>query len=68
MAPIELAEKVGQTYPMLFEPWRKRIEELKEDFAQPILEGIPASQMSDEAKEFILAFLSESRKMITSIL
>ena len=68
MAPIKLAEKVGQRYPKLFEPWKKRIEELPEDFAQPILDGIPGSQMSDAGREFVLAFLSESRKMITSIL
>jgi len=68
MAPIELAEKVGQRYPQLFEPWKKRIEELPADFAQPLLAEIPGSHMSDSAREFVLAFLSESRKMVTSIL
>lgn len=68
MAPIELAERVGRTYPKLYEPWFKRIDELPADFAQPLLEGIPDSQMSLAAREFVLAFLSESRKMITSIL
>jgi hypothetical protein len=68
MAPIELAERVGQTYPKLLEPWRRRIEALPDDFARPILEGIPGSEMSDTAREFVLAFLTESRKMLTSIL
>ncbi len=68
MAPIALAEMVGKNYPKLLEPWKKRIEELDEDFARPLLAEIPESCMGVVAKDFVLAFLSENRKMITKIL
>jgi hypothetical protein len=68
MAPIALAEMVGQNYPNLLEPWKKRIQELDEDFALPLLAEIPQNYMSSVAKDFVLAFLSESRKMISKIL
>lgn len=68
LAPIALAEIIGQSYPDLYEPWSKRIAALPVDFAQPLLEGIPDLYMSPAAKEFVLAFLSETRNMIKSIL
>ncbi len=68
LAPIALAELIAQNYPQFYEPWSRRISGLPMDFAQPLLDGIPDPYMSPVAKEFVLAFLSESRKMITSIL
>jgi hypothetical protein len=68
LAPIALAEIISQSYPKFYEPWSKRIASLPVDFAQPLLDGIPDLYMSPVTKEFVLAFLSESRKMIMSIL
>ncbi len=68
LAPIALAEIIGQNYPEFYEHWSTRIASLPVDFAQPLLGGIPDLHMSHVTKEFVLAFLSESRKMITSIL
>ena len=68
LAPIALAELIRQGYPKLYEPWSNRIAALPDDFAQPLLNGIPDFYMSPVAKEFVLAFLSESRKVITTIL
>lgn len=66
LAPIALAELINKDYPKLYEPWSNRIAALPDGFAQALLERIPASCMSPLAREFVLAFLSESRKMITS--
>lgn len=68
LAPIALAEIVSQGYPKFYEPWGRRIAALPVYFAQPLLDRIPDIYMSPVAKEFALAFLSESRRMITSIL
>ncbi len=68
LSPIALAEMLAAEYPDLVKPWIKRIAALPDDFAEPLLKGIPASCMSQPSREFVLAFLSESRKMITSIL
>lgn len=68
LAPIALAELIRQGYPKLYEPWSNRIAALPDDFAQPLLNGIPYLYMSPVAKESGLAFLSESHKVITTIL
>lgn len=68
LAPITLAEIIAQSYPQFYEPWSKRIASLPVDFAQPLLDAVPYPCMSPVAKQFVLVFLSESRKMITSIL
>jgi hypothetical protein len=68
LAPIALAEIIAQSYPQFYEPWSKRIASLPVDFAKPLLDGIPDLYMSHAAKDFVLAFLSESRKMIRSFL
>lgn len=68
LAPIALAEIIAQSYPQFFEPWSRRIASLPGDFAQPLLDQIPEPCMSPAAKQFVLAFLSESRKMIVSVL
>ena len=68
LSPIALAEMLAAEYPDLVKPWINRIAALPDDFAVPLLKEIPASCMSQPSQEFVLAFLSESRKMITSIL
>jgi hypothetical protein len=68
LSPMALVELIAATYPDLVKPWRNRIAALPEDFAVPLLAGVPESCMSPASREFVLAFLSESRKMITSIL
>lgn len=68
LSPIALAEMLVAAYPNLVKPWINRIAALPEDFAVPLLEGIPASCMSKSSREFVLAFLAESRKMVASIL
>lgn len=68
LAPMALVELIAVTYPRLVMPWRNRIAALPEDFAVPLLAGVPESCMSQASRDFVLAFLSESRKMITSIL
>ena len=68
LSPIALVELIAASYPELVRPWTNRIAALPEDFAVPVLEGIPASCMSEPSREFVLAFLTASRKMIASIL
>lgn len=65
---MALAEMLAAEYPDLVKPWIKRFAALPDDFAVPLLKGIPASCMSQPSREFVLAFLTESRKMVTSIL
>jgi len=48
--------------------WSNCIAALPDDFSQPLLDGIPDLYMSPYGKAFVLAFLSESRKMTTTIL
>jgi len=67
LSPMALVELLAAKYPDLVRPWRNRIAALPEDFAAPLLAGVPASCMSQASREFVLAFLSESRKMILSI-
>lgn len=66
LSPIALAELIARDYPEFYEPWSKRIAELPEDFAEPLLARIPEAMMSSAARRFALAFLSESRKLIVS--
>lgn len=68
LSPMRLVELIAATYPDLVKPWSNRIAALPEDFAVPLLAGIPESCMSQVSREFVLAFLSESRKMIKLIL
>lgn len=68
LPPMALVELIAATYPDLVRPWRNRIAALPEDFASPLLAGVPESCMSQASREFVLAFLFESRKMIRSIL
>lgn len=68
LAPIALVEIIGQGYPEFYEPWSRRIAALPVDFVQPLLDRIPDTYMSPLAKEFVLAFLSESRNMIATLL
>ena len=68
LSPMALLELIAATYPDLVRPWRNRIAALPEDFASPLLAGVPESCMSQVSREFVLALISESRKMITSIL
>lgn len=67
MAPIALVELIAAEYPDLFQPWKEKIQELPDDFAQPLLDKIPDSYMPPVSKQFALAFLAQSRKLITSI-
>ena len=64
LSPLALVELIAATYPDLMMPWRNRIAALPEDFAVPLLAGVPESCMSQASREFVLAFLAESRKMI----
>ncbi|MEY4568854.1 MAG: hypothetical protein RLZZ398_293 [Verrucomicrobiota bacterium] len=68
LSPMALAEMLATAYPDLVKPWINRVAALPADFAVPLLEEIPASCMSQSSRDFVLAFLAESRKMITSIL
>lgn len=68
LAPMALVELIAEMYPNLVMPWRNRISALPEDFAVPLLAGVPLSCMSPTSRDFVLAFLSESRKLIMSIL
>lgn len=67
LSPIALMELIAGSYPDLVRPWKKRVASLPEDFAAPLLAGVPESCMSQASRKFVLAFLAESRKMITSI-
>jgi len=67
LSPLALIELVAKTYTAFFKPWQKRIVELPPNFAQPIIAPIPDACMSAASKEFALAFLNESRKLIASI-
>lgn len=64
LAPVVLAEIIKRKYPDLYEPWSTRISALPVDFAQPLLDGIPDLYMSPASKDFVLAFLSESRNLM----
>lgn len=68
LSPIALVELIAASYPELVMPWRNRIAALPDDFAVPLLAGVPASCMSEASRDFVLAFLNASRKIITSIL
>ncbi len=68
LSPLALVELIANNYPKLVKPWQSRIVALPEDFAKPCLEGIPPSCMSQTSQEFVLAFLAESRRMLTSLL
>lgn len=68
LSPIALVELIASSYPELVRPWRNRIAALPEDFVLPLLASIPDSCMSSASREFVVAFLSVSRKMIMSIL
>ena len=68
LSPMALVELIAAAYPDLVRPWKNRIAAMPEDFAAPLLARIPESCMTQTSREFVLAFLSESRKMVTSIL
>lgn len=67
LSPIALIRLVAEEYPTLFTPWQKRIAELEDGFAIPLLEKIPEACMSGWSREFVLAFLKESRSLILEI-
>lgn len=67
LSPLALVERLAGTYPALVEPWRNRIAALPPDFARPLLARIPEACMSQTSREFALAFLAESRRLITAI-
>jgi hypothetical protein len=67
LSPMALVELIAINYPDLFKPWRERIGVLPEDFARPLLESIPSSCMCGASRDFVLAFLRETRKLILSI-
>lgn len=67
LSPMALVELIAATYPDLMKPWQNRIAALQDDFAAPLLADIPASCMSEANREFVLAFLRETRKFILSI-
>lgn len=67
LSPIALVELIAARYPRLVGPWKKRIAALPPDFAGKLLAEIPQECMSDASRDFTLAFLAESRKMITAI-
>jgi len=67
MSPIDLLELIAARYPDFFKPWQERIGNLPPNFAQPLLDKVPGSFMSPISKQFALAFLKESRKLILSI-
>lgn len=67
LSPIALIRLVAEAYPTLFTPWQKRVSELEDGFAIPLLEKIPEACMSGWSREFVLAFLKESRSLILEI-
>lgn len=68
LSPVALVELIAASYPELVRPWRNRIATLPENFVEPLLARIPNSCMSEASREFVVAFLSSTRKIITSIL
>jgi len=67
MSPISLVGLIAEKYPDFFTPWKERIYKLPNDFALPLVNNIPDAYMSPTSKQFALAFLAESRKLIISI-
>ena len=67
MPPIGLVKLIAREYPDLFNPWKEKVQNLPADFAQPLLDRISTTSMSATSKQFALAFLEESRKLITEI-
>lgn len=67
LSPVALVGLIAANYPQLVTPWKKRISALPTDFARPLLAGISPSCMSQTHREFVLAFLAESRTIISSL-
>ena len=67
LSPIALVELIAERYPKFFKPWRTRIERLETTIFSEIIERVPDDWMSATAKEFSLALLSESRRLLLSI-
>lgn len=67
LAPMALVELIAQSYPSLYKPWRERIASMPEHGVLPLMEAIPRSCMSAASRDFVLAFLRETRSMILSI-
>ena len=67
MSPISLLRLIAEEYPEFFKSWKKRLACLPADFAAPLVERVPGASMSSVHKEFVLAFLRETRKLISAI-
>jgi hypothetical protein len=67
MSPIELARRLATTYPEFTKPWQARIRDLPQTAFGELLNRIPDERISATGREFALAFLLASRKMIQEI-
>lgn len=67
LSPLALIELVAERHPVIFHSWQKRIHKLGENYADSLVAVIPEACMSQTSKQFVLAFLMESRNLILSI-
>jgi len=50
--PLRLAIKAAESYPKYFQPWMKKLDDLREEDITGIVGRIPVEWMSTEAREF----------------
>ena len=67
LAPINLVEMIANRYPKLFQPWQERLSRFETEDFSVLVAQIPEDWMGEVAKEFVLAFLEESRKLLLCI-
>ncbi|MCF6312379.1 MAG: HipA domain-containing protein [Verrucomicrobiales bacterium] len=67
MSPMGLVELIAERYPEFFKPWQRRLAEIDEAYYSSIVNRVPESWMNECSKNFALAFLSETRKLLLQI-
>lgn len=64
MSPFALARVLAVRYPEFFGPWRSRIDVLSLDAVRDVVWRIPDERISEPGREFALAFITTSRKLL----
>ena len=67
LSPIALTELLAVRYPGFFKPWQSRVGEIDSARLEELVSRVPPARMSAAAGAFALAFMENSRKLITEI-
>ena len=64
MSPLAVAQMLAQRYPEFFRPWQTRVANLWEATLSDLLQRVPGDRITQLGRDFSLAFLLVSRKLL----